>query len=65
MIPSKHILLVEAVDVLIRSGASPRQAEMALAPFRFVLSCQVLVQRAKLGELLDLLEVEGESNGGC
>ncbi len=65
MIPNKHILLSQAEDVLVRAGASSDQAARALAPFRFVLSCEVLVQRAKLAELLDQLEVEGENCGGC
>lgn len=60
MIPSKHILFEEAEAVLVRAGADPRQAAAALSPFRFVLSCQVLVQRAKLSELLDRLDEEGE-----
>ena len=62
MIPSKHILLVQAEAVLVGAGADPRCAARALAPFRFVLSCQVLVQRAKLAELLDILERE---RGDC
>ena len=64
MIPNKHILLSEAEDVLVYAGASSDAAARALAPFRFVLSCQVLVQRAKLAELLaELDRAEGADCG--
>lgn len=65
MISNKHILLTEAEDVLVYSGASSSEAARALAPFRFVLSCEVLVQRGKLSELLDCLEREREDACGC
>lgn len=65
MIPSKHILFEEAQLVLVDAGALPVKAAAALAPFRFVLSCQVLVQRAKLAELLDDLERSEGSEHGC
>ena len=65
MIPSQHILLSHAIVALVAAGADPSDAAAALAPFQFVLSCRVLVQRAKLAELLERLEWEGENACGC
>lgn len=65
MIPRKHILLSEAELVLVRAGAGSVEAGLALSPFCFWLDGEVLVQRAKLAELLDALEA-AEGNGcGC
>lgn len=65
MISNKHILLVEAEGVLVQAGATSRDAARVLAPFRFVLGGRVLVQRAKLVELLGCLAQELESLDGC
>lgn len=65
MISNKHILLTEAEGVLVFSGASSNEAARALAPFRFVMACQVVVQRAKLAELLVALGETEVDDCGC